>query len=74
MRAVGQAMSRQKILDKMELLENPDEESTDRLSLRFPDPAPLRISLLAELQVKHFPNGKEMCSSHLVQHILQLQA
>jgi ATPase subunit of ABC transporter with duplicated ATPase domains len=42
-----QVVSKQKQLDKMVLLENPDAESTDKFSLRFPDPGPLRVPLIA---------------------------
>jgi ATPase subunit of ABC transporter with duplicated ATPase domains len=53
-RKVGQAMSKQKVLDKMELLENPDIESTDKFSLRFPEPGQLRIPLIAEIKGLNF--------------------
>lgn len=53
-RKVGQAMSKQKVLDRMELLENPDEESTDRFSLRFPDPGLLRLPLIADIKNINF--------------------
>jgi len=53
-RKVGQAMSKQKILDKMErdgeILPNPDIESTDNFKLAFPEPAPLRVPLVAEMK------------------------
>jgi len=56
-RKVGQAMSKQKILDKMErdgLLEDPDEESTDKFSLHFPQPCPLRVPMVAEVRNLYF--------------------
>ena len=53
-RKVGQAMSKQKVLDKMEMLENPDEESTDRFSLRFPEPGLLRLPLIADIKNVNF--------------------
>jgi ABC-type multidrug transport system ATPase subunit len=53
-RKVGQAMSKQKILDKMErdgeILPNPDIESTDNFKLSFPEPAPLRLPLIADMK------------------------
>ncbi len=53
-RKVGQAMSKQKLLDKMErdgeLLENPDIESQDNFSLKFPEPGSLRLPVIGELK------------------------
>jgi ATPase subunit of ABC transporter with duplicated ATPase domains len=53
-----QVMSKQKQLDKMVLLENPDLESTDKFSLRFPDPGPLRVPLIAEIKGLSFKYPK----------------
>lgn len=60
-RKVGQAMMKQKQLDKMErdgLLENPDAESTDNFSLRFPEPGQLRVPLIAEIKGLSFKYPK----------------
>ena len=46
---VGMAMSRKKMLDKMERLEDPSKDvDADSISLRFPEPEPLKKLLLVQ--------------------------
>lgn len=45
---IGQVLSKQKILDKMERIPDPDEENRDRFSLSFPTPYALRVPHVCE--------------------------
>ena len=53
-RKVGQVLSRLKMLEKMERLPNPDDEKVIVFSLDFPDPAPLRQPVVANVKDMSF--------------------
>eukprot|EP00053_Salpingoeca_punica_P015484 m.142854 g.142854 ORF g.142854 m.142854 type:complete len:778 (+) comp16723_c0_seq1:702-3035(+) len=58
---VKMAMSRQKALEKMELVEDPDlEENADALSLRFPEPEPLKKNVMVQLDQVAFGYGSNL--------------
>lgn len=51
---IGQVQSKQKQLDKMERLPDPDLEDGRKFTLRFPDPCPLRIARLFDCKNLYF--------------------
>ena len=53
-RKVGQVLSRLKMLEKMERIPNPDDEKVVVFSLEFPDPAPLRQPVVANVKEMSF--------------------
>ena len=53
-RKVGQVLSRLKMLEKMEKIPDPDDEKVVVFSLEFPDPAPLRQPVVANVKEMSF--------------------
>lgn len=68
---IKQVESRKKMLEKMELIENPDVETGEKVtkfSLSFPEPSPLRVPLLVQIKNVNFkyPGTKSGVGSNVM--------